>query len=220
MHAFILFSVPVAALGDPLPGYLRTALSRFSPDPPAGWAYTLATTRNDVRMVERFDPARPPGAQWTLVEWLGRAPTPDELENYTRSRPAGSGGARANFQAADIEPGSLRLVRDDAEWADFIGDFREVAAGADKMLGHLQIRLFVHKAPAYVGKYQLELKSPYSPVLTVRMDELLVEATFTPPEGTAPSLPQAQTSRFRGRFLLFPKTETVVLIYSDFERRP
>jgi hypothetical protein len=211
------FLLPVFAAAEALPAYARSALAHFSPNPPPGWAYQLTTVRDDVRMVERYNPALAPGRQWTLVEWLGRAPTADELEKYARSRPAAAaGGPQANFQREDIDPASLRLVREDAEWADFTGSFRESSTGADKMLGHLEIRLSIHKSPAYVGKYQLQLKAPYSPVLTVHMEELFVEATFDAPSGAAPALPKAHTSRFRGRFLIFPKTESLVLIYSDF----
>lgn len=221
LAAALTLALPLAAVADPLPDYVRTALAHFSPNPPAGWGYTLTTTRDDHRMVERYDPSRPPGGQWTLLQWLGRPPTVNETEKYARSRPqGGSGGTQASFTREDIEPGSLQLVREDAEWADFAGEFRTAATSSDKMLGHLRIRLTVHKSPAYVGKYRLELKEPYSPVLTLRMEELMVEATFAAPTATTPSLPAAQTSRFRGRFLVFPKTESLVLIYSDFTTPP
>jgi hypothetical protein len=221
LGATVLFALALSPLGAELPDYLRAALARFSTEVPPGWAYTLTTIRDDDRMVERFDPARPPGRQWSLEQWRGRAPTADELEKYARSRPdAATGGARANFHRDDIEPGSLRLTREDAEWAEFTGAFREQATGPDKMLGHLRLRLFVNKAGAYVGKYQLELIEPYWPVLAVKMNELFVEATFDAPEGAGPALPSAQTSRFAGRILLIPKKENLALIYSDFSRRP
>lgn len=220
--AFGLFLVSVlVANAEPLPGYLRAALARFAPEVPPGWAYKLTTIRDDVRMVEQFDPANPEGAQWTLLEWRGRPPTADELDKYARSRPsAATGGARSNFKRDDIEPGSLRLVREDAEWAEFSGSFREQSTGADKMLGHFHLRLVVNKIGAWIRKYQLELKEPYSPVLGVRMHELFVEGTYDAPAGDTPSLPSAQSSRFSGRILFIPKKETLVLIYSDFRRSP
>src|SRR4051812_46139037 len=62
-----------------MPDYVRTALNTFSPEPPAGWAYTLTTVRNnEARSTARFDPAKPAGEQWTLLEVNGRKPTDRE----------------------------------------------------------------------------------------------------------------------------------------------
>lgn len=210
-----------AALGDPLPDYLRTALAQFSPNPPKGWAYTLATTRNDQRMVERYEPSRPPAGQWTLLEWQGRPPTADELEKYARSRPqGGSGGTRANFERADIELASLRLVRDDADQAEWTGGFRETSAGPDKMLGHLQLTLVVDKRTPHIAAYRLELKEPYSPVLGVKMNRLLVEMRYQSPAEGRPALPIAQTSSFGGRIFFIPTEEELRLTFADYAAPP
>ena len=200
-----------------MPDFLHAALSHFSPAVPAGWAYTLTTTRNGEPLVESFDPSRPPGGQWNLLQCHSRNPTTEEFEKYTQSRPtADSGGPQSNFQKADIEPGSLQLVIEDAERAEFLGGFREEASGADKMLGHLKLRLIVSKKLSCVQKYVLELKEPYWPVLGVKMNELRVETTFSSPTEDRPSLPITQESHFRGRILLVPTEEKLQVAYSDF----
>jgi hypothetical protein len=204
-----------------MPDYLRTALNHFTPNVPAGWAYTLATTRNEQQMVERFDPARPPDGQWSLRQFQGRNPTTEELEKYTQSRPStDSGGMQANFQKNDIEPGSLKLLREDETRAEFQATFREESGGADKMLGHLQLKLTVNKQLAYVERYVLELKEPYWPVLTVKMNTLRIEATFSVPTDTQPSLLTGVESHFAGRILLISNEENLQLIYSEFSPRP
>jgi hypothetical protein len=200
-----------------MPDYLRAALNRFSPAVPAGWAYTLTTTRNGELVIESFDPSRLPGGQWNLLQLQGRKPTTEELEKYAQSRPtAESGGPQSNFQRADIEPGSLHLVSEDAERAEFLGGFRDEASGADKMLAHLNLRLFVSKQQAYVEKSVLELKEPYWPVLGVKMNGLRVETTFSAPAGSRPSLPLAQESHFTGRILLVRTEEKLQLTFTDF----
>jgi hypothetical protein len=205
-----------AALAE-TPGYFRAALAAFSPEVPPGWAYTLTTTRNQRTLVERFDPAEPPERRWRLRQLDGRAPTPDEEANYARSRPTDSaGGSQANFRKADLDPGSFVVVREDDAGGEFLGGFRAESAGPDKMLGHLRVRLFVSRQPAYVERYVLELDEPYSPVLGVKMNTLQVEARFTAPTGDQPSLPATQLSRFTGRILFFSTAEELDLIYSDF----
>lgn len=218
LRVLLLVILPgAAALADPIPAYVRTALAQFSPNPPAGWAYTLTTTRNGVRMVERFDPARPPAARWTLLEWQGRAPTADELAKYARSRPQdGSGGTQANFQRGDIEPASLRLLRDDADRAEWAAGFREVATGPDKMLGHLDLRLVVDKRTPHVAAYILELREPYSPVLGVKMHRLRAEVRYLAPADDRPALPAEQTSRFAGRIFFIPNEEELHVAFSDY----
>jgi hypothetical protein len=204
-----------------MPVYLHAALERFATDVPTGWSYTLATTRNGRQMVERFDATRPAGGQWSLLQLTGRAPTAEELEKYAQSRPtAGSGGPQSNFQKKDIEPGSLTLVREDDRRAEFDATFRDQASGADKMLGHLRLRLVVDKSAAYIEKTILTLAEPYWPVLTVKMNELKVETTYRAPVGDGPCLPVAQRSEFRGRMLLIATEEQLELIYSDFSHSP
>jgi hypothetical protein len=204
-----------------MPAHLRTALANFNPGVPAGWACTITTTRNDATLVERFNPSAAAGPQWTLLQYEGRPPTAKEQEKYRQSRPPDSPvGPQATFTKADIEPGSLRLLREDAEMAEYQGAFRKESTGADKMLGHLILRLTVAKRQPHVAAYSLSLADPYSPVLAVKMNELEVKATFAPPGTTSPSLPAAYTSRFKGRMLFFPTEETLRVVYSDFAQIP
>lgn len=204
-----------------MPAYLRAALNNFTPGVPAGWACTITTTRNEIMLVERFDPSRPAGLQWTLLQTQGRAPTPEEVAKYRNSRPPGSPvGPQANFQKGDIEPGSLTLVSEDADRASFKGTFRDEATGADKMLGHLVLHLTVNKLHPHVEKYTLSLAAPYNPVLGVKMNELQVEATYLPPKAGRPALPSTHASRFTGRILLISTEESLRVTFSDFSRTP
>jgi hypothetical protein len=213
-----LWLAPGLAAAAPVPEYVRTALRHFAPGAPAaGWAYTLTTLRNDARMVERYDPARPPAARWQLLELEGKTPTPDQLENYARSRPRGdSGGAQANFSREDIEPGSLQLIRETDTEAEWSADFREASTGPDKMLAHLTLRLTVDKRTPHVSAYTMELKEPYSPVLGVKMLQLVAVVRYHPPGPARPALPEVQTSRFKGRILFIPTEENLEVRFSDY----
>lgn len=204
-----------------MPGYLRTALNHFNPGVPPGWACTITTTRNGATLIERFDAAQAPAAQWTLLQFEGRAPTPKEQARYRQSRPPGSSvGPQANFQKADIEPGSLVLVSEDNAKAEFKGSFRQESTGADKMLGHLVLHLTVDKRSPHIAGYTLTLATPYSPVLGVKMNDLQVEAVYTAPDETHPSLPATHTSRFTGRIFFIPTEESLQVTFSDFAGTP
>ncbi|MDB6115313.1 MAG: hypothetical protein JWQ62_2258 [Lacunisphaera sp.] len=203
-----------------MPDYLREALGKMSADVPEGWAYTLTTERNhEVSTTERFDPSRPPGAQWTLLRYNGRPPAERELEKYTRYRAANPAVvSQATFQKADVDPGSITLVREDADRAEFTAGFRRESAGADKMLAHLRLGLVVHKRPACLERFTLDLREPYSPVLSVRMHELHVAMIFTAPDGDRPGLPAVSTSHFVGRIFFFGTEENLHVTYSDYVR--
>jgi len=204
-----------------VPDYVRAALAKFSPEVPAGWAYTLTTVRNDQdRSTARFDPAQPPAERWTLLLLNGRTPTPPEAAQYARARAGGNSATpQGTFQKADIEPASLVMLREDADRAEFRCSFRAEATGSDKMLGHLALRLTISKRRPHVEKFALELTAPYSPVLGVKMRELLVQMSFSAPTGTEPSLPSANTSHFIGRIFFFPLEENLALAYTDYVRR-
>lgn len=217
----VLFAVAAAAAA--VPDYVREALGKFSPEVPAGWAYTLTTVRNaDARTTVRFDPTQPPAGQWTLVELNGRAPTAREIAQYARSRTGGGNSAAPSgtFQRGDIDPASITLLREDADRGEFSCGFRAEATGADKMLGHLQLRLTVNKRQPHVEGFILELKEPYSPVLGVKMRELLVRMSFTPPAADRPSLPAVNSSHFVGRIFFIGMEENLTLTYSDLVRVP
>lgn len=202
-----------------MPDYWREALGKFSAEVPPGWAYTQTTVRGDESTTERFDPSRPPAGQWTLLLHNGQPPASAELEKYTRFKAASAPPVTlAPFQKTDIDPGSVELQREDPERAEFICGFRAESTGADKMLGHLRLHLVVHKQPAWVEKFTLELRAPYSPVLGVKMNALAVQMSFNAPGPDRPSLPAVSTSLFSGRIFFVPTEENLRVTYAEFVR--
>lgn len=210
----------VRAPAAELPEFFHAALAGFATDAPRGWAYTLATTREGATTVERFDPSRPAGGQWTLVRTGDRAPDATEIERYLRYK-AGSTPptVRATFTRGDLDLGSMHLVREDDRVAEYQGRFRPELA--DPLLARLEIRLVLAKQPAHVSGYTLSLAVPYAPALGVRMHELTVTMTFSPPAADQPSLPATAHSRFRGRILFFKAIEEDLrIVYADFTPLP
>jgi hypothetical protein len=216
------FLIAAAAARADMPTYARAALNHFNPEVPPGWAYTLGTVRNNRdRTLARYDPARAAAERWTLLELNGRPPSDKERTQFRQAATAGGSAApQANFTRADIDPASLQLVREDAERGEFVAAFREQSAGADKMLGHLRLRLSINRLQPHVEQYTLELKEPYSPVLGVKMRLLLVTMRFSPPAADRPSLPVSHTSRFLGRIFFIGMEENIEITFTDYARRP
>lgn len=215
--ALLFVACPPTSASGAQPEYLHTALTNFSPEIPAKWAYTLTTERDGKQLVERFNPAKPPAEQWTLLRMEGHAATAEETEKYFKYKASQAPGAmQATFHKDDIEPGTLKLTHEDAAHAEYTSSFREQAANADKMLSHLQLVLSINKQSAFVENFRLTLNGPYSPVLTVKMNELVVTMDFSPPESSRPSLPSRSSSHFKGRIFLVPFEENISYQYSDF----
>lgn len=201
-----------------VPAYLRQAIARYHPDAPSGWAFTLTTTRDGKTSRERFDPSRPKGGEWTLLETEGRAPTAQEIERYGRYKASNTPTTnRATFERGDLDLEGASLLREDETHAEFRLKFRE--STNQPLLTHVVLDLKVRKATASVESSVLRLFEPFSPALGVRMNSLLVTTTHSAPGADAPSLPQEIVSQFRGRmFFLIPLDEDLRVAYSDFTR--
>lgn len=214
---WLLFAA-AGAQAEALPDYLTQALARLTSDAPHGWAYTVATKREDEHSVERYDPSRPKGGEWTLIERNGRAPEADEIQRYLRYKASNAPAtARASFQKGDIDVGSLALQREENGLAVFRGRFREDAG--EPLLAHVVLDLTVDPARASVVEAVLRLAAPFSPALGVRMHELTLTMTFQEAADGSVVLPRTAHSRFRGRlFFLVPIEEEMRITYSDFVR--
>jgi hypothetical protein len=212
----VLLVAPLAAA--PLPEPFRKALAGFVGEVPGGWAYTLTTTREADVSVERFDPAKPNGAQWTLLKRNGRPPTGDEVRQYQSFKTAHvPGTVRANFARGDLDLSTVALVQDDPQRPVYRCRFREDLE--DALLNHLEVLFTLDVSGGYFARYELRLTEPYSPVLSVKITALSVTVDFSAPSDDHPALPAASRSVFRGRVLFFKSTgEDLAITYSDFAR--
>lgn len=218
MHACLLLASLLfagAAGAAELPAYFSAALARFSSDAPGGWAYTLTTTQGENVSVERFDPSRPKGGEWSLLARNGRAPNADEIQRYNRYKVGNAPPTRATFSKGDIDLSSVELLRENSRQAVFQAFFRgDVSA---PLLAHVFLEITVNKLDPAIERIVMRLQRPFAPALGVRMRELVVTMDFYPPESGRPALPRETFSRFRGRmFFLFPLAEDLRVTYADF----
>jgi hypothetical protein len=207
-----------ACAGAAAPDYLRAAIDGLNSDAPRGWAYTLTTTRENESTVERFDPSRPKGGEWSLLRTQGRAPSAEEIERYLRYKASNAPVTkRGTFERGDLDLDSASLLWEDGARAEFRLKFRSDVK--EPVLSHVILDVSVRKSPAVVESCVLRLAEPFSPALGMRMQELTVTIAFNPPSAEVPALPREVVSHFRGRlFLLLPLAEDLRVQYSDFER--
>lgn len=200
-----------------LPAYFHAAFARMGTEAPRGWAYTMRTARGSGVSVERYDPSRPRGGEWTLLERDGRAPDAAEIERYLRYKSANAPVDRATFAKGDVDLASVVLARETDDVAEFQALFRDDVSAP--LLPHLALVMLVDKERQAVTEYTLRLRAPFSSGLGMRMQALVVRTTFDPPADERPALPRMTESRFRGRmFFLVTVEEELRVEYSDFVR--
>jgi hypothetical protein len=218
LFSWVTLAFAAVSLHAEIPSYLREAISKFQPDAPAGWAYTLTTTRDGKSSSERYDPSRPKGGEWSLLLTEGRAPTAEEIERYLRYKASNAPATnRATFERGDLDIETAHLLRESPERAEFRIRFRDGAS--QPLLAHVLLDLTVRKSPAAVERSVLRLYEAFSPALGVRMTELTVTATHDAPTAERPALPREIESRFRGRMFFFVSLEEDLrIVYSDYAR--
>lgn len=217
--AVFCFMAPLAS-ADENTELLNKALRGFSAEPPKGWSYTVTSEGNDRTTVERYDPAKPAGQQWTLVSRNGKAPTADESAQYRRHQATlAPAGMKATFSRGDIDSANAQLMRETDTELEYLCRFRPDLA--DAMLSRLALTLVVNKETASIASFHFRLLQPFAPAFGVRMIELDVRMTFLPPQGDRPALPLTASSRFKGRILLVKSIEeNLDATYSEFAPPP
>ncbi len=205
-----------AAASEP-PPHVAAALAQLGSESPRGWAYTLTLTRADGSSRERFDPSRPAGTQWTLLERDGRPATAEERTRHLRYRATSAPGvAPPTFQRGDLDLSTLARIDAAAGAEVWRARFRPDAGSP--VLAHCAVDLVVPlDPPARVARTVLRAVAPFSPALGVRLDELEFTVDYLPPGEGRPALPAASRSRVRGRvFFVLRIDEDVAATYADY----
>ena len=217
--AWLSLLLTAAVAHAELPSQVSEALAGFTTDAPAGWAYTLTTRRGGEISVERYDPSAADGRRWTLLQHNGKSATPEEIDRYSRYRVTTNAmSPRATFRRGDINTSSLTLIGRTAEEEQYTCTFRSDVD--DPLLNRLELRLWIAVQPTRITRYSLHLLTPYSPILGMKVENLEVTVTLSPPGSDRSPLPLTSHSIFHGRFLLLKSVdEEVEVSYSAFERR-
>lgn len=135
-------ALPVIALAMAAPGFAQAApqmsqvLALAKKIGPQGFERT--TTRTDTRdggtktvEVDRFDPSKPAGQQWTLLSVDGKAPTPDQNSDHQKT--VNGGPVPGYYRIAAMLAGPNPTTT--AQGNDTVFDWKRLPAGSLPMKG-------------------------------------------------------------------------------------
>ena len=215
-------SLALFALASPataaVPPALDAALKTFQADAPRGWSYAQTTIAEGKSTVERHDATKPEFERWSLVQKDGRAPTVDELKDYSdaRSRRSRTGTAPKLVDQLLLE--TIETVAETPKRATYRFRVRP-GESRDQTAAFLRATVVLHKPTGTVESFVLASVEPFAPTFGVKISELRTLMTYSLPGGEAPSLPQKVVTRVRGTaFWLKSLDAEMTVTFSDYAK--
>lgn len=179
------------------------------------WAYTETRVESEHVWVGRFDPRRPSIQRWELLSVDDRAPTKKEIEAYQEDRNGDHSGNENDSVEAMVEPDSVRLIEETAEyWLLGFDPGEDEHAVVDSIDATIRI----NKAGPSLEFIDLRIQSPIKPAMGVKIEKLVTRLTFGPAAKGGPVVPLSTQVEVKGRAYLFISFDEQELFRnSDFE---
>jgi hypothetical protein len=217
-----------------LPPIVEQALATMERSDQEGYAYRMLKTDKDGTQLVTFDPAKPEGQTWSLLQQNGKAPTAKELEEFRKERAERDKQRAKELKKSKeerkkkgdqelremIAPESLQLLSETAERATYRFKMRvddeDAKAFADSVRGTLAIS----KAGPHVESLDLASTGEIKVMTGVKISEFRLTLAFLPPDAYGQSLPASVHSVVKGRAMLVKKLdEDATITFSDYARR-
>jgi hypothetical protein len=204
----------------PMPPELEKALAAFQAEGTKGWGFTQSTRSAERSLVERFDPAKPEFARWSLLQKNNRAPTEEELKEYRDMLTRRTRGQTAPNVKDQIRPDTCEPLGVENGRARY--RFQLKPGGEDdKSAEHMVVTFSLHEATGTIERVELASIRPFSPMFIVKIEEARTVITYTLPDEARPTLLQEITVRVRGRAMYFKSLdEDMTVTYSDYTPPP
>ena len=163
----------------------------------------------------RFDPRGPEDQRWQLLTVDDRTPTAKEIEKYREERAGDHLENGDDDVEAMVEPDSVRLIEETAEYWLLGFDPDEDEHG---VLEDLVATIRINKAGSYLEYIDLRSRSPIRPAMGIRIAKLITRFTFGPAVDGGPVVPMSTQVEVKGRaYLVISFDEQELFRNSDFE---
>jgi len=199
-----------------LPPELSRALKLFRAEGAQHWAFIQTTESGGKSLVEHFDPSKPEFSRWTLLKKDGADPTAPELKDYQERLSRRTSGTAPNVKD-QIDPATCELVFSDDIRASYRFHLQTGEKG-DRSAAHMTATFTLHKPTGVIERVELAAFEPFSPMLTVKINEAKTTMLYSLPDADRPTLLQKITVSLRGRAMWVKSLdEDMTVTYSNHE---
>lgn len=210
---------------------IGAAESRAEPD--QRWAFTSTVTANGARLSARYDPSRPAGEEWTLIEPAGEDALSDEqravLNGLRRQAEADRQlmveGARQDYGVRPYVREGLALSDESATEkryafrpVDDVGLTSPPDSNGPKMAEHLSGELVIATSEPMLAEVRLHATESFKPNAAARINALDLAWRFGEVEPGGPIAILGSDTRASGRALFRGFDVTSTVENSDFTR--
>ena len=212
---FCLSLAPTAFAAENYDQLFERALEAVDFEFHKAWAYTETRVDSEHVWVGRFDPRRPDNQRWQLLTIDNRTPTAKEMEEYQEERAGDLSENGDDDVEAMVEPDSVRLIEETAEYwlLGFDPDEDE-----HEMLENFAATIRINKAGPYLEYIDLRTRSPIKPAMGIKLAKLITRFTFGPAVDGGPVVPLSTQVEVKGRaYLVISFDEQELFRNSDFE---
>lgn len=224
---------PAAAAQPQLPPLVERALETMERSDQDGYAFRTAKTEEGSTEIVTFDPAKPEGQKWNLIQKNGKNPSTRELaefrkelarketENNKDKKDKSKNGDKSDQGLREmIAPESLQLISETGDGASYRFrlkiDDEDAKAFADAIRG----TLIISKAAPHVESLDLASTGEIRVMAGVKLSEFHLTLTFLPPDAHGQALPATIRSVVKGRAMLVKKIDQDLTVkFSDYARR-
>ncbi|MGK2857165.1 MAG: hypothetical protein ACSLFQ_08155 [Thermoanaerobaculia bacterium] len=229
----LILSLPASAAPQPLPPLVEKALETMETSDQEGYAYRMSKVEGGATSIAQFDPTRPAGEVWSLLQKDGRKPTTKEIESFRKERAereakqakqrkddAKKKGRADEDLRALIAPGSVQLVAETAERASYRFRMQSDDEDTRAMVDSIRGTLVISKAAPYVESLDLASTGEMRPVTGVKISEFHLTLTFHAPDAHGKALPATVRSVVKGRAMLVKKIDQDLSVsFTEYARR-
>lgn len=228
-------ALPAVAAQPELPPLVERALETMESSEQEGYAYTMKMSEPGKSSIAHFDPAKPTGRTWDLLQKDGKTPTAKEVEIFRKERAErekkraeqGKEEKKKKSRGGDkelralIAPGSVQLLSETAERASYRFRMQSDDEAEQAMVESIRGTLVVSKAGPHVESLDLASTGEMKPITGVKISEFHLKLTFFPPDGHGRALPATIQSKIKGRAMLVKKIDQAMSVtFSDYAKRP
>lgn len=227
-------ALPAVAAQPDLPPLVERALETMERSEQDGYAYTMKMSEPGKSSTAHFDPARPAGKTWDLLEKDGKKPTAKEVESFRKER-AEREKKRAEQSEEEkkkksrggdkelrelIALGSVQLISESPERASYRFRMRSDDESEQAMFESIRGTLVVSKAGPHVESLDLASTGEMKPIIGVKISEFHLRLTFFPPDGHGRAFPATIQAKIKGRAMLVKKIDQDTSVtFSDYAIR-